>query len=110
MTGGGSYDAVMPTWRCPHCGTPQSEAARCWVCHRSTTSCATCRNFRRSVAQGVGYCGLDSRRVPLHGDEQRACWVTGSPVTLHARPASTAALAEAAAGSGPRALWDDPEP
>jgi hypothetical protein len=64
----------MPLWRCPHCRTPQAETARCWVCHRSSTSCATCRNFRGSVAAGVGYCGLDRSRAPLHGDEIRACW------------------------------------
>jgi len=61
-------------WRCPHCNTPQAETARCWVCHRSSTSCATCRNFRGSVAAGVGFCGLDRSRAPLHGDEIRACW------------------------------------
>ena len=31
---------AMPMWRCPHCGTPQAETARCWVCRRSTTACA----------------------------------------------------------------------
>jgi hypothetical protein len=64
----------MQLWRCPHCGTPQAETARCWVCRRSSTSCATCRNFRGSVAAGVGYCGLDRARAPLNGDEIRACW------------------------------------
>jgi hypothetical protein len=61
-------------WRCPHCGTPQAETARCWVCHRSSTACATCQNFRRSVAAQLGYCGLDRERRPLRGDEIRACW------------------------------------
>ena len=61
-------------WRCPHCGTPQAETARCWVCHRSSTACATCRNYRRSVAGPLGYCGLDRQRQPLRGDEIRACW------------------------------------
>lgn len=64
----------MPMWRCPHCGTPQAETARCWVCHRSTTACATCRHFRRSVAAQLGYCGLDRQRLPLRGNEIRACW------------------------------------
>jgi len=64
----------MPMWRCPHCGTPQAETARCWVCHRSSTACGTCRNFRRSVAAQLGYCGLDRHRLPLAGDEIRACW------------------------------------
>jgi hypothetical protein len=26
------------------------------------------------VAAGVGFCGLDRTRAPLHGDEIRACW------------------------------------
>jgi hypothetical protein len=64
----------MPMWRCPHCGTPQAETARCWVCRRSSTACATCRHFRRSVAAQLGYCGLDRQRRPLNGDEIRACW------------------------------------
>jgi hypothetical protein len=64
----------MPSWRCPHCSTPQQEASRCWVCHRSSTSCGTCRQFRGSVAARYGFCGLDKRRRPLIGDEVRACW------------------------------------
>jgi hypothetical protein len=64
----------MPMWRCPHCGTPQAETARCWVCRRSSTACGTCRNFRRSVAAQLGYCGLDRGRQPLAGDEIRSCW------------------------------------
>jgi hypothetical protein len=65
-------------WRCPHCATPQPEASRCWVCHRSSTSCGTCRHFRQSVAARVGYCGLDRHREPLEGDEVRACWEDGA--------------------------------
>src|ERR1700675_1432447 len=64
----------MPMWRCPHCATPQAETARCWVCHRSTTACGSCRNFRRSVAAQIGYCGLDRHRRPLQGDEIRGGW------------------------------------
>jgi hypothetical protein len=64
----------MAVWRCPHCATPQSEAARCWVCHRSTTSCGSCRHFRRSIANGLGICGLDPRHTALTGAEMRACW------------------------------------
>src|SRR6187402_2709818 len=67
----------MPMWRCPHCGTPQAETSRCWVCRRSSTACGTCRHFRRSVAAQVGYCGLDRRRAPLQGDEIRSCWEPG---------------------------------
>src|SRR6187399_1116297 len=84
----------MPTWRCPHCGTPQTETARCWVCRRSSTACGTCRHFRRSVAAQLGYCGLDRRRTPLVGDEIRACWEArrtfpveapvGAPLMAHA--------------------------
>jgi hypothetical protein len=61
-------------WRCPHCETPQAEAARCWVCHRSSTSCASCRNFRRSISAGVAYCALDHGRKALNGQEIRPCW------------------------------------
>jgi hypothetical protein len=61
-------------WRCPHCGTPQAETARCWVCRRSSTTCSTCRHFRPSLAAGVGSCGLDPRRLPLTGRELRGCW------------------------------------
>jgi hypothetical protein len=64
-------------WRCPHCGTPQAETSRCWVCKRSSTSCGTCRHFRRSVAGQLGFCGLDRRRQPLQGDELRGCWEAG---------------------------------
>ncbi len=67
----------MPLWRCPHCGTPQSETSRCWVCKRSSTSCGTCRHFRKSIAGQLGYCGLDPRRIPLRGDEMRGCWEAG---------------------------------
>jgi hypothetical protein len=69
----------MALWRCPHCGTPQPVTARCWVCRRSSTSCATCRHFRASVAANVGYCGLDRERRPLAGDEIRGCW-DGIPI------------------------------
>jgi hypothetical protein len=61
-------------WHCPHCGAPQAETARCWVCHRSSTTCSTCRHFRTSLAADVGYCGLDRHRRPLTGLEQRGCW------------------------------------
>src|SRR5512135_3776580 len=64
----------MAMWRCPHCGTPQPEAARCWVCRRSSTTCSTCWHFCQSLAPSVGYCGLDRRRAPLHGTEHRGCW------------------------------------
>ena len=82
---------AMPMWRCPHCGTPQAETARCWVCRRSSTACGTCRNFRRSVAGSLGYCGLDRRRQPLTGDEIRACW--------EARPGGADRRAAAASGT-----------
>lgn len=69
----------MATWRCPHCATPQAEASRCWVCGRSSVNCSTCRNFRRSVADRLGYCGLDPTHAPLRGDEQRGCWQAPRP-------------------------------
>jgi len=61
-------------WHCPYCGTPQVETARCWVCRRSSTTCSTCRHFRRAVTAGLGYCGLDRTRRPLSGTEIRGCW------------------------------------
>lgn len=76
----------MPVWRCPHCGNPQAEAARCWVCRRSSTSCATCVNFRHAVFGGLGYCALDRGRDPLEGHEIRPCWV--APTTLVAEAVS----------------------
>jgi hypothetical protein len=69
----------MPVWRCPHCSTPQAEASRCWVCRRSTTSCGTCRHFRRGVAGGLGLCGLDPKHLALNGSEMRPCWVAATP-------------------------------
>lgn len=87
-------------WRCPHCGTPQAETARCWVCRRSSTACGTCRNFRRSVAGSLGYCGLDRRRQPLVGDEIRECWEAwpgGADPTLAAAAAARTAAEEATA-------------
>ncbi len=86
MVPDGSYHPAMPMWRCPHCGTPQAETARCWVCHRSSTACATCQNFRRSVAAQLGYCGLDRERRPLRGNEIRACWEAAT-VPVEAAPA-----------------------
>ena len=68
-------------WQCPHCGTPQAETARCWVCRRSSTTCSTCRNFRASLAAEVGYCGLDRHRRPLSGLELRGCWEEGPSAT-----------------------------
>jgi hypothetical protein len=61
-------------WQCPHCGARQAETGRCWVCHRSSTCCATCARFRRSLVGGIGYCALDRAHSPLRGDELRGCW------------------------------------
>ncbi len=69
----------MAVWRCPHCATPQPESSRCWVCRRSTTSCLTCRHFRKGVAGGLGVCGMDPRRPALSGLEMRECWVAAPP-------------------------------
>ncbi len=69
----------MPIWRCPQCGTPQAETSKCWVCRRSSTACGSCRNFRRSVAGQLGFCGIDRQRRPLRGDEIRACWEAAPP-------------------------------
>jgi hypothetical protein len=61
-------------WRCPHCGAPQAESARCWVCRRSSTTCSTCRHFQTALAADGGWCALDPKRLPLTGREQRGCW------------------------------------
>jgi hypothetical protein len=82
----------MSMWRCPHCGTPQAESARCWVCRRSSTACGTCRHFRRSVAAQLGYCGLDRNRLPLRGDEIRACWEGRAGVGVDEQPAAPVAV------------------
>lgn len=65
---------LVDTWRCPHCGTTQADAPRCWACSRYPIACGSCRNFRRSVAGRLGYCGLDRTRASLEGDEVRICW------------------------------------
>jgi hypothetical protein len=107
---GRSYHPLMPSWRCPHCSTPQEVASRCWVCHRSSTSCGTCSHFRGSVAARVGFCGLDRRRQPLQGDEVRACWIDGAiaappdPVT----PGLLDLLTVSALGRLPDAADGDP--
>jgi hypothetical protein len=49
------------------------------VCRRSTTTCATCRHFRRGIASGLGLCGLDPRHPALDGTEIRACWTAAEP-------------------------------
>jgi hypothetical protein len=77
-------------WHCPSCGAPQAESARCWVCHRSSTTCSTCSHFRTSLSAEVGWCALDPKRRPLTGLEQRGCW--------QERPAGAA---EPAALAGP---------
>lgn len=66
----------MSAWRCPNCGTLQAESHVCFLCGRSSTSCATCVNFRESLVGGVGYCALDKKRTPLTGAEQRTCWTS----------------------------------
>jgi hypothetical protein len=93
---GRSYDDAMPTWRCPHCGTPQAESSRCWVCQRSSTSCGTCRHFRHSIAAQIGFCGLDRQRRALRGDEIRGCW---EAATFEAEPGGGGREAATGAGS-----------
>ena len=90
----------MAMWRCPHCGTPQAETARCWVCRRSSTACGSCRHFRRSVAAQLGYCGLDRQRLALRGDEIRSCWESPAAAVDDAAPT-------ALAGAGPLGGHED---
>ncbi len=75
-------------WHCPHCGAPQAETARCWVCRRSSTTCSTCRHFRRALAGDLGYCALDPRREPLTGHELRGCWAPRSATATDSGPAA----------------------
>lgn len=92
-------------WRCPHCGTPQQEAARCWVCRRSSTTCSTCRHFRASLSVTVGYCGIDPRREPLSGREHRGCWAERTipaPVSRPPEPPPAPNRLRLAAGRAPR--------
>ncbi len=65
------------TWRCPHCGTPQAESARCWVCHRSSTCCGTCANYLASLVPGTGFCALDAKRRTVRSEDLRGCWTAG---------------------------------
>jgi hypothetical protein len=100
---GRSYHPGMASWRSPYCSTPQQEASRCWVCHRSSTSCGTCRHFRGSVAAHVGFCGLDRRHEPLQGDEVRPCWVDAAltPPPDPATPGLLDLLTVGAIGTAP---------
>jgi hypothetical protein len=81
-------------WQCPHCGARQPESGRCWVCHRSSTCCATCANFRSSLVGGLGYCALDRTRQPLRGSEMRGCWEAApspAPTLFDTAPAAAPA-------------------
>jgi hypothetical protein len=75
-------------WHCPHCGAPQAESARCWVCRKSSTTCSTCRHFQVSLTSDVGWCGLDPKRRPLRGVEQRGCWQERPATSLASAPPS----------------------
>jgi hypothetical protein len=68
----------MEAWCCPGCGTVQVDAAACFVCNWSATSCATCVHFRRAVVNGLGYCARDRRHEPLTGAEERPCWTSAA--------------------------------
>ena len=94
----------LEMWHCPHCGAPQAETARCWVCRRSSTTCSTCRHFRASLATDLNYCALDRRRRPLTGLELRGCWEErpGGLVAAARRTATTPDPAvRHGAGAGP---------
>jgi hypothetical protein len=79
-------------WHCPHCGAPQAETARCWVCRRSSTTCSTCRHFRGSLAADLGYCALDRKRLPLTGLELRGCWTAPRAAVASALPGASAGV------------------
>jgi hypothetical protein len=83
------------------------ETSRCWVCHRSTTSCSSCRHFRRAVAGRLGYCAQDKRRTPLSGDEERACWESSPAETFEtSNPVWGGAVSRAPAAGA--SLWGAP--
>ncbi len=66
----------------------------------------------RSVAAQVGFCELDRRRLPLRGDEQRACWETRAPAGAHGVPQMPEPPDEHLAPILERPvyrLWDDAE-
>jgi hypothetical protein len=91
----------MAVWRCPHCATPQPESSRCWVCRRSTTTCVTCRHFRRGVAGGLGWCGRDRRHPALTGLEVLACWTAVPSPQEPVRPGPAGTGAGRPDGTGP---------
>lgn len=99
---------AMPVWRCPHCATPQAEASRCWVCRRSTTSCVTCRHYRRGISGGLGLCGLDPRHAAVADTDVRACWVGAPPAAADGPDAVDARSGRRAAGAGPAAAGAGP--
>jgi hypothetical protein len=72
----------VATWRCPHCGTPQADGSRCWVCSKSPTTCSNCRHFLHGVVSGIGLCALDRTRTPIRADDVRACWQAPEAVEL----------------------------
>jgi hypothetical protein len=85
--------SALIMWHCPHCGAPQAETARCWVCRKSSTTCSTCRHFRPSLVSDIGYCALDRARRPLTGRELRGCWTQRPGIAQPddaARPAGAA--------------------
>jgi hypothetical protein len=84
----------MAPWRCPHCATPQAETSRCWVCQKPSNVCLTCRNFRRAVADRLGFCSLDRGRSPLRGDEIRECWDPPAPLLAEGLFAPAEAVVE----------------
>jgi hypothetical protein len=93
-----SYHRAVAMWHCPHCGAPQAETARCWVCRKSSTTCSTCRHFRPSLISDIGFCALDRAHRPLTGRELRGCW------TQRPAAAQPPTAAEAPAAGTPAAL------
>jgi hypothetical protein len=96
-------------WHCPHCGAPQAETARCWVCRKSSTTCSTCRHFRGSLAADLGYCALDRRRQPLTGLELRGCW-EGAGARPAVMPAEASSRGVASTAAPPAEVGQSAEP
>ena len=90
---------LVAMWHCPHCGAPQAETARCWVCRRSSTTCSTCRHFRTLPRGRPRLLRPRPRRTPA--DRARAARLLGG--ARRARPSPSAAwMPSSASAAGAR--------
>ena len=59
-----------------------------------------------TVVGGLGYCGLDKKRAPLTGDEQRSCWTGAIDAASDGVFAALSDLAEATRPQDPQPRGD----